>query len=410
LYTKLNSELETQNDWAKDIKGEPLHISNAASGLKGYYCLGCDKEMQAVKRKNDNYQSYFRHHALDINKQNDECTFSSREYRERIAEQILHIRKELIVPPVYKYPPNGTQGIPIELIEKTTIQAASVKSQLSFYENENGEIKWGKNPEIDERYLLIRPDITFFDKTEKPILFVEFVITHKIPEEKKVILKRIGINTVQIIIPRVSEEAIEKSLKSVTKIKWVYNEIESNTDYIPVFEGNSEGIPSIDEEQRKLFEESYACRAAQIGNLIRSISRSLGSESYKRVEFQFEQEISRIEEASKRIQSRLDRIQGEIQGAIHSELGSRRESLEAKRSDLEGRYLDKIRDIESEENQFNEEEREFTREEEQFEFDDREFEESFGDISGIRNKSIAFSNASGRIQKEINAIESQIKK
>ncbi len=410
MYTKLNSELETQNDWAKDIKGEPLHISNAASGLKGYYCLGCDKEMQAVKRKNDNYQSYFRHHALDINKQNDECTFSSREYRERIAEQILHIRKELIVPPVYKYPPNGTQGIPIELIEKTTIQAASVKSQLSFYENENGEIKWGKNPEIDERYLLIRPDITFFDKTEKPILFVEFVITHKIPEEKKVILKRIGINTVQIIIPRVSEEAIEKSLKSVTKIKWVYNEIESNTDYIPVFEGNSEGIPSIDEEQRKLFEESYACRAAQIGNLIRSISRSLGSESYKRVEFQFEQEISRIEEASKRIQSRLDRIQGEIQEAIHSELGSRRESLEAKRSDLEGRYLDKIRDIESEENQFNEEEREFTREEEQFEFDDREFEESFGDISGIRNKSIAFSNASGRIQKEINAIESQIKK
>ena len=368
-----NSDLETQNDWAKDITGEPLHISNAISGLKGYYCMGCQKEMQAVKFKNTAYQSYFRHHAHNIDKDNVECVFSSKVYRERLAEQILRRLKELKLPEVYKYPPNGIVGNPILLAEKTTIQAASVKSQLSFYEDENGEVKWGTNPDIDERYLLIRPDITFFDKEEKPILFVEFVITHKLPDDKKVKLKRLGINTVQIIIPKVPEAEIEKSLKSVTKVKWVYNEIESNTDYIPVLKGNSEGIPFIDEEQRKLFEESYSCRTAQVGNLIRSISRSVGSESYKRVEFQFEREISRIKEATTRNRQRLDELEKEFEREVYAiiepeeiEIGERYTDLEQQQivfeddySNLETRYNNKARELKNQDNRLTREIREF---------------------------------------------------
>ena len=368
-----NSDLETQNDWAKDITGEPIHISSAASGLKGYYCMGCQKEMQAVKFKNTAYQSYFRHHAHNIDKDKVECVFSSRVYRERLAEQILRRLKELKLPEVYKYPPKGVIGNPILLAEKTTIQAAFVKSQLSFYEDENGEVKWGKNPEIDERYLLIRPDITFFDEEEKPILFVEFVITHKLPDDKKVKLKRLGINTVQIIIPKVPEAEIEKSLKSVTKVKWVYNEIESNTDYIPVLEGNSEGIPFIDEEQRKLFEESYACRAAQLKNLIRSISRSVASESYKRVEFQFEREISRIKEATTRNRQRLDELEKEFEREVYAiiepeeiEIGERYRDLEQKQiafeddySNLETRYNNKARELKNQDDRLTREIREY---------------------------------------------------
>jgi hypothetical protein len=354
-----NSDLETQNDWAKDITGEPIHISKADSGLKGYYCMGCDKDMQAVKFKNPNFQSYFRHHSLNVDKDNVECVFSSRVYRERLAEQILRRLKELKLPEIYKYPPKGIEGNPILLAEKTTIQAASVKSQLSFYEDENGEIKWGKNPDIDERYLLIRPDVTFFDKEDKPILFIEFVITHKIPDDKKVKLKRLGINTVQIIIPKVPEEEIEKSLKSVTKVKWVYNEIESNTNYIPVFEGDTEGILSIDEEQRKLFEESYSCRAAQVSNLVRSINRSVASESYKRVEYQFEREISRIKEATTRNRERLDELErgfeSEVFGNFQSEeveieqgyieLEKQQIGFEYEKTDLESRYYSKAREL-----------------------------------------------------------------
>jgi hypothetical protein len=50
---------EPENDWANDVKDNPIHISQAESGLKGYYCMGCNKEMQAVKMKNPKHQSYF---------------------------------------------------------------------------------------------------------------------------------------------------------------------------------------------------------------------------------------------------------------------------------------------------------------------------------------------------------------
>lgn len=77
-----NSELD--NDWAKDIKGDVIHISAAKSGAQGYYCLGCDKEMQAVKKKNINHKSYFRHHVVDVDTSTIECVKASREYREKI--------------------------------------------------------------------------------------------------------------------------------------------------------------------------------------------------------------------------------------------------------------------------------------------------------------------------------------
>ena len=59
---------ETDTDWALTLKQEYIHIDSAESGRKGYYCLGCGKEMEAVKQKKDpTRQSYFRHSAKDIN-------------------------------------------------------------------------------------------------------------------------------------------------------------------------------------------------------------------------------------------------------------------------------------------------------------------------------------------------------
>ncbi len=370
----IKESIENQNDWAKDIKDDPIHIDNAESGAKGYYCLGCNKEMQAVKFKNPKHQSYFRHHAYNIDKNNAECVFSSKEYRERLAEQILHRLKELKLPDVYKYPPKGVEGEPNLIQEKETIVASKVRSQLSFYEDYDGVVKWGKNPDLKDRYLLIRPDITFFDKDDDPILFVEFVITHKITFEKRAKLQRLGINTVQIIIPKSPESEIEKSLKSVRKIKWVYNEIEANTEYIPVPKGNTERVSSFDEEQRKLFEESYTCRAAQISNLIRSITRCVESQSYKRTEQLFESEISRIEKSAKRNRERLDELEREHQNEVYEEfrdrfheiedgfkkLDSRRRKFEQKSRNLEERYYTKDREIREEEENVSRSVREYS--------------------------------------------------
>lgn len=319
---------EQDNDWANDVKGNPIHINTAQSGAKGYYCMGCTKEMQAVKFKNPKHQSYFRHHVKDIDKSKVECVYSSKEYREKLAFNYFLRTKTIKVPALFKYPPKGIEGHPVLLEESKTIIAQRVDRKVTFCEDENGKIHSGRNIKVDERFLWIRPDAVFYDKNDKPILFLEFVVTHKPDIDKLNKLQRLGIDTVQIIVPKLSEVELEKSISQVSKVKWTYNEIESNTEYIPITSGDTAGILSIDEEQRKLFEESYKCRAAQIGNLIRSINRCMESQSYRGVKQLFEQEIQRIEKASAGERARLDEIQSSIESEIHSELGERRGELD----------------------------------------------------------------------------------
>lgn len=308
---------EQDNDWAKNLEGDYVHISKAQSGANGYHCLGCDKEMLAAKGLIKKH--YFRHVVKDADNSKKECVNSSREYREKLAYFYFMRVKKINLPAVYKYPPNDVGGLPYLIEEKQTIFAQRVDREVTFFEDENGQIHSGKNTKVDERYLSIRPDAVFYDSNEKPILFVEFIVTHKPDTDKLNKLQRLGINTVQIIVPKLNEFELEKEISKASKIKWTYNENESNTEYIPVFEGNSEGILSIDEEQRKLFEESYFCRAAQVANLIRSIKRCVESQSYKRVEHQFEREISRIEEATKRHRERLDELERKYEEDIFAE-------------------------------------------------------------------------------------------
>lgn len=326
---------EKLNDWAKINTGKHLHISLAKSGLQGYYCIGCSKEMQAVKRKNPHHKDYFRHNATNVDKDSVECTFSSEKYRERLAGQIFARLKAINLPPVYKYPPTNEIGNPNLLSEKMRLEASSVKLNISFFENEMGELNWGKNPVIYDENILFNPDVTFFDSNDKPILLIEFVTKHKVTDEKKGMFKRLGINTVQIIVPRASEEEIEQKITSVQRVKWVYNETESNTKYIPIQQGDSERIPNIDEEQRKLFEESYACRAAQLKNLIRSIRRSVASQPYKRAVRQFELEIERVESVAKTDRSRLEELERNCEKEVLGEIAPTEVEIEQGFSNLE---------------------------------------------------------------------------
>lgn len=344
---------EQDNDWAKNIAGEHLHISQAESGANNYFCLGCDKEMLAAKGNIKKH--YFRHVVKDVDNPKVECVHASRVYREKLAYFYFQRTKTITVPAVYKYPPRGVEGHPMLIREKETIIAHKVEKEVTFYEDENGVIHRGKNTNVDERFLWVRPDAVFFDKDDKPILFIEFVITHKPDTDKLNKLQRLGINTVQIIIPKLPEEELENAISKVSKVKWAYNEIESNTNYIPVLTGNPEGVPFIDEEQRKLFEESYKCRAAQIKNLIRSISRILESKSYRDTEQLFELEIQRIENATREHQSRLDELQATIENEVHEELRSRSDLLAERRrkheqtsADLERRYFKRREEIREE--------------------------------------------------------------
>jgi hypothetical protein len=356
---------EENNVYAFNVKGEVLHISQAESGRQGYFCLGCDREMQAVISRKANRISYFRHDPKAVKNQK-KCTYSDETYRHQLAKEILQRLKRIKVPAVYKYPPKGNEGHANLLVDSMFIEAASVRVEKTFYEDEEGRIHWGSNPNIEEKFLLIKPDVTFFNKNDEPILFIELVATHGITSEKLIKFKRLGINTIQVKIPKESPEAIEGSFFITDKVKWVYNYEEERTEYVPVSHSDTEGVLSIDELQRKLFEESFSCRAAQIRSLIRTIGRCLESKPYREIEGGIRSEISRVErnaEASREqwheLQERLRKEVFKKYESKYTELESRREtfSQEAKGfqhhyKELEERYYSKREQLEGEEEFF----------------------------------------------------------
>ena len=67
------------------------------------------------------------------------------------------------------------------------IFAHTVRNEVQFYEDENGEIHFGRDIDFEKdsnKYLLIRPDVAFFDTNDKPILLIEIAVTHKIDPDK----------------------------------------------------------------------------------------------------------------------------------------------------------------------------------------------------------------------------------
>ena len=200
---------EEQNEFAENVKGEIIYILDAESGRKGYFCIGCKTQMQAVRTKIKDRKSYFRHDATDVQKNQRQCTFSNENYRHSQAISILNRIRRIKVPTLYKYAPKNSNGKTIKIRDSEFIEAKYTKSELTFYENDYGEVKYGRNPEIDNRNLLIRPDVTFFNLQNEPILLIEIVVTHKIDSEKLAKIKRLGIDTVQVTIPKDSLENIE---------------------------------------------------------------------------------------------------------------------------------------------------------------------------------------------------------
>jgi len=331
-----NRNKDEQNEYAENIKGKPIYILDVESGRKGYFCIGCKNEMQAVKSKIKGRKSYFRHDATNVKKEERKCTFSNQNYRHSQAIFILSRIKQIKVPALYKYPPKNSNGKAIKLRGSELIHAKYTKAELTFYETDHGEVKFGKNPNIDRRNLLIRPDVTFFNAQNEPILFIEIVVTHEIDQEKLAKIKRLGVDTVQITIPKDSLENIEKSFYRGKKIKWIYNNEQERTEYLYVSNNGSTGISQIDELQRKLFEESFECRKSQISNLIRAIAKCLGSEQYKRIEREFGKEIQRTERNTERVKKESEKYREGIRNGVEGRFKSRSSALRTKNEKLLG--------------------------------------------------------------------------
>ena len=337
---------EEQNEYAENIKGEIIYILDVERGKKGYFCIGCKTQMQAVKSKIRGRKSYFRHDATDVKKNQRECTFSNQDYRHSQAMSILNRIKRIKVPTLYKYPPKNSEGKAIKLKDSEFIDAKYTKSELTFYETEDGDVQFGKNPSIDKRNLLIRPDVIFFNAQDEPVLLIEIVVTHKIDSEKLAKIKRLGIDTIQITIPKDSLENIEKSFSIGRHIKWIHNNEQERTEYIYSPNKGTEGISQIDELQRKLFEESFECRKSQVKNLIRAITKCLESQHYRGIEREFRQEIQRTEKE-------LKKYRDEIREKVERRFDYRRKSLDTKREELDREEKDIEKIYQDEERKLN---------------------------------------------------------
>jgi len=346
------------NVYARTLQGKEVHVSEVESGRKGYYCLGCGKALQAVKSEKERID-YFRHDVQDVNIER-KCTYSDETHRHKLAKNILLHNKFIKVPSLYKYPPKDIKSLPNFISDSRTIEAHKVKLEVTFYENEFGEIKWTPDTNIDERYLVVRPDVVFFDKDDKPILFIELVATHKVSDEKRLKFKRLGIDAVEVKIPRDSPESIENCFHITQNTKWIFNYEQELAEYVPVPQGSGAGVLPIDDEQRKLLEESYNCRKTQLNNLIRTITRCVESEQYRSTESKIARELSRVERNTADHRAELDRLREKHGNRITEEVGieerrvgdeeeqvrSEQSVTRAKEKDLEERYNSKRAELE----------------------------------------------------------------
>lgn len=358
-------EEKEQNVFAKNVDDSVIHISDAVSGRNGYFCLGCGRMMIAKKGQVNIH--HFSHDPKEVQK-TGKCTYSDETYRHKLAKEVLQRIKQIKVPAVYKFPPRGITGNANKIKDSEIIFANKVGVELRFYESADGKIQYldsnsNSRKEVDEQFLIIVPDITFFDSRDNPILFIEIVATHKVTNEKQSKIRKLGVDTIQVTIPKDSAVEIEKVFYKTEKTKWIYNNEEAKSAYIPISIRDGEGISPVDELQRELFEESYRCRASQIKNLIRTIGKCLGSESYEAIELKLREEIQRTERNTESNRERLRGIQTELQTEIdqqfepkNSEIRAeenrirrnfdlRREEVERKYGELEARYKRKKQEI-----------------------------------------------------------------
>ena len=352
---KTEDPLAAKNVYALNVHNDVIHISQAARGRKGYYCLGCKKEMQAIIPTVPDIVPYFRHDA-EANKVGQKCTYSDETYRHKLAKDFLQATKKIKVPAIYKFPPKGHNGKANLLKEAEVLKADFVRNELTFYESEDGVVFWGSNPEVTERNLLIRPDVTFFNNQGKPFLLIEIEATHKVTEEKYLKIKRLGIDTISVTIPKDSPKDIQDTFSKTERTRWIYNNIEQDAEYISISESTSTGILSTDEISGQLFDENFTCRAAQIKRLIRTVNRCLESEPYRMAESGIRSEISRVEEVTTKERERIRAFEKEYREECYRREGySPKDAQDTYRKeefqyqDLEKRYYSKSSELGKEE-------------------------------------------------------------
>ncbi|MBE7641046.1 hypothetical protein GUB10_11940 [Salegentibacter sp. BLCTC] len=313
-------EIEKFDTQFASLAGKDIYIQNAESGRRGYTCIGCERPLEAVRRrKNPDHKSYFRHIVDSKEKDNFKCDFNVRRYLERLVEKIIIKQGSILVPPVIKYPDSGSFEPPLLLQEAKNITSKIIKAQQTFFIDENGKIQSGAKAGAQKKNYYIRPDLTFYDHNGDPKLFIEIVFAHPIDDEKKSKLIHISIDTIRIDLPVVDREKLKELIELGQNTNWVFNNEEFYTDYLSITNTGRKKLHSLAEKQREFQQESFNCRAGRIRELIRTIKQCLESDTFKEIENQLRSEVERVGRLAESAKSGLARMEKEEKRGLYSE-------------------------------------------------------------------------------------------
>ncbi len=392
---------EPENVYALTREGAEIFIGDVVRGRKGYFCLSCKKEMQAVKSEIQGRKQFFRHDPKAYLPGERKCTYSDETYRHKLAKTILQDIKKIKVPALYKYPPLGVKGPILFLSEAKFIEGKSVKLELPFFEDENGHVRWGKE-NVNQRNLLIKPDVTFFNNKGIPILLIEIVATHKITEEKYVKIKRLGFDTVCVSIPKDSPENIKKALLTSQYTQWVYNYEQESATYVSIAETNGDGISSAKQNQSGVFNETISCREFQVSELIRRIRLCLEASEYRNTIEYVRSKISRAENLTEHLEEQRRKLQARIRAEVEEKYRTRREAIDREKKQFEREQEEFERDLQTRITK----EVGISESDLQQKIEDLESEESDADKRFLQNKD-AFVNQIGNFRLQIATIDGE---
>lgn len=337
---------------AKNAEGTIIFIGDAQSGKNGYYCLSCGHELVAkIGRLNIAHFA----HAVRNASQKAQCAFADESYRHELAKTILQQIKQVKVPDVLVYPPDRNIKEAKRLRASETIKAHYVEVELTLRLTPDGVLRIGRFEQMELEAsgdFYIRPDVTFLDANHKPILLIELVATNRPDAEKLARLNIIGINTIQIDLPRHSAGAIEHCFHTIESTKWLYNYEQARANYADLSQGTGGRVPTIDGVQEQFSREDIRCRTSRLRNLIRGVERYLESEPNHQLTAAISAAIAEVDQEQADLDEQLrqrtegikqsvrERFKDQVAACsqAEAELDAAEGELEGEEADVEGRY------------------------------------------------------------------------
>ena len=323
-------------DTAIDRDGNEIHIRDAASGAKGYFCRSCGAELVAHRKRRRN-EDHFQHRARFTGEVFD-CIWSNESYRHKVAKRIVRLLRQLKVPALYAIRPEDYEGPLPKILEATVFTAHRVLEERCVYEDIQGHpcfaryLYYEQAPEGKE--LLVRPDLTFCNDRLEPVLFVEICVTHTPDDKKLARLQRLKVPTLEIQIPQVhSEKELERFLTHfTTHSRWLYHPqqyVYQPDPNNPLYAGRR-GRVSAANKRRLLGFESVKCRSIRVEDALRGVRKFL--EGTDHAERRAAASIRFIELGAE--ESRLESIVREKQGGVAAEQKEVSDLIAAAETDL----------------------------------------------------------------------------